>query len=904
MENNENMKEMSASLHELEQQLKQFEQNLNSNNNSNISQQQSTNPTLNGMSIQQRDSIVDDLLTQYRLNNNNPNQIQSDFQSNQKLNNVENEIDNIIDNHSNYFSNLTNVSYGAYCINDQQDEHKDIDTTNQYSENQQYQLLDWIDTLEIPQQQSISNNNININSSQKQNNASTDLIYNNIQHNLRNLKRKQKNKQLTQSVDITRPSDYQRPYKTNTADYPSRRKGRKNTDKTSKNNKNNRKSNKRRNNKRSNSLPPNKKQRLSLEMAEKEEANLTFKPKINSYEFNRRIDPDVQRRLQIWNMQRKMKLTQQRKQKIEEDDYKMKESNTFQPEVKIANKRPKSAMIYGDNKYNNNKSVQNRRNSIDSTLPVQDRLYEREYQRIEKLAKTKEIIESQQMEQCSFKPNLQKTKLSDKIKSKFEDRKPIWKRCDDVRKQKQNGRIQSKKKFTKQLSKDLTFKPKINKKSKEIVENAKLYTSYYPINVSERLLLQNPKNKHIDMKNLKNDGKPFINPTSEKILKESILFREASDNFFKRQEIYELERKMKAAEQDRDTNICSNKQKEFQPNIGNAEKILAKSKRHRHRYHFEDKEQKYERLAFHDSAMIKRKTKLKAKELNKRNTFKPKINKKSSKMGRPSSIYELFQPEKSMKLKDKIQEEAEKIFKEQHPFQPKYENDLIVATKEETMMKQTASRSKIKSRCMSYEEYEDEKKRKLLEARRKLDLEKMKECTFRPQINNKHRRKTKIQEHKNRLYGDKIMVAGWDRFKELKELSLKKQQEIEQREYDVFNVSGKVLKCRKRNVNGTLQTITKPFNLATSNKIHQKCELERGLIKEGGDYDYKPETNLSKQRELVWKILKEECYQNDDEEEENMNDRLTDTLSMTSLMTYDLESDLDETISNMSMDKL
>ena len=160
---------------------------------------------------------------------------------------------------------------------------------------------------------------------------------------------------------------------------------------------------------------------------------------------------------------------------------------------------------------------------------------------------------------------------------------------------------------------------------------------------------------------------------------------------------------------------------------------------------------------------------------------------------------------------------------------------------------------KRKSRCMSYEEYQNEKNRKLLEARKKLDQKEMAECTFKPQINSHNMNNTNM-----------IMIAGWDRFKELKQLSLKKQMEIEQREYDVFNVNAKVLKCRKKNANGTLQTVIKPFNLATThNDI--RCNKRDNEEIRCNEYSYKPETMLSRQRDKVWEILKDECYDDDDD---------------------------------------
>ena len=67
--------------------------------------------------------------------------------------------------------------------------------------------------------------------------------------------------------------------------------------------------------------------------------------------------------------------------------------------------------------------------------PVQDRLYEQEQRRIDKLAKTKEMIECQEMEQCSFRPKLSVSKFRSKFETKLADREPIWKRQDIISKQ-------------------------------------------------------------------------------------------------------------------------------------------------------------------------------------------------------------------------------------------------------------------------------------------------------------------------------------------------------------------------------------------------------------------------------------------------------------------------------------
>ena len=182
-----NSQRMQQSINELEQQLKQFEDKINIENNDNHSKQ----ITNNGMSIQERDSIVDDLLNQYRSQNHGNH-------GHQQLNAAESQIDSIIGNHSNsnnYFANLQNVSYEAYCIND-------IDENENKNEHDQYQLLDWIDTLQVPLGNH-QNQQENLNLSEQQ---SQDLIYNNnindanptksnkMKRNLKNLKRKQKQK--------------------------------------------------------------------------------------------------------------------------------------------------------------------------------------------------------------------------------------------------------------------------------------------------------------------------------------------------------------------------------------------------------------------------------------------------------------------------------------------------------------------------------------------------------------------------------------------------------------------------------------------------------------------------------------------------------------------------------------
>ena len=81
------------------------------------------------------------------------------------------------------------------------------------------------------------------------------------------------------------------------------------------------------------------------------------------------------------------------------------------------------------------------------------------------------------------------------------------------------------------------------------------------------------------------------------------------------------------------------------------------------------------------------------------------------------------------------------------------------------------------------------------------------------------------------------------------------------REYDVFNVNAKVLKCEKDA--NDFHTIIKQFNLETTrtdnNQHNNNNDIDNKI------YLYKPKTVLSA-REKVWEILKDECFDDDMDE--------------------------------------
>ena len=132
------------------------------------------------------------------------------------------------------------------------------------------------------------------------------------------------------------------------------------------------------------------------------------------------------------------------------------------------------------------------------------------------------------------------------------------------------------------------------------------------------------------------------------------------------------------------------------------------------------------------------------------------------------------------------------MFRAQHPFKPEYQSDLVLAKQAQQRERCRSKTADVGERCTKYEGYEDAKKRKLLEASMQLDVQKM-ECTFKPRLTRSAG--SGAGGRRSSQHDDKIVIAGWDRFKELKLLSLKKHAESEQREHEVFSVNCKMLKA-------------------------------------------------------------------------------------------------------------
>ncbi|ETO29048.1 hypothetical protein RFI_08079 [Reticulomyxa filosa] len=138
------------------------------------------------------------------------------------------------------------------------------------------------------------------------------------------------------------------------------------------------------------------------------------------------------------------------------------------------------------------------------------------------------------------------------------------------------------------------------------------------------------------------------------------------------------------------------------------------------------------------------------------------------------------------------------------------------------------------NRIKIMEQREQDKQKKLIDARLKLDEEVMKECTFEPNIAKSAKRLSRSESmqvmlQKNRAYQSSnvlgkspTLIEGWDKFMAQQESARQKYLQQKAREKEVFSVDGSVLAARTMTTNGAMRTVPKPFRLRSSQRKKRK----------------------------------------------------------------------------------
>ena len=262
-------------------------------------------------------------------------------------------------------------------------------------------------------------------------------------------------------------------------------------------------------------------------------------------------------------------------------------------------------------------------------------------------------------------------------------------------------------------------------------------------------------------------------------------------------------------------------------------------------------------------------------------TFHPRINEKSKKIGRKSSLYELCYPPSKRRNDEQVYMMS--IARPQSALIARHNNGSK-CTKKSTSTQYTdypiyntddikfsdtlkfANEIKVNAKKNNSKRFEtvdqlilhqQEKCEKLLQARQKLDKEMMQECTFHPSINSE----TSLSN-----MSKKVVIAGLERFNELRELAKKQKMELQERERKAFSVDKFSLKSRVRNVKGALVTVPDPFSFVDITTSQNDTDTKQFMThsknitctKNVNCNDSFAKDNNT-QRDLVWKILKQEC---------------------------------------------
>lgn len=269
--------------------------------------------------------------------------------------------------------------------------------------------------------------------------------------------------------------------------------------------------------------------------------------------------------------------------------------------------------------------------------------------------------------------------------------------------------------------------------------------------------------------------------------------------------------------------------------------MLLKKPELRERYETEDAFDRSVRLSDVDFERKQQKQQVLQQEYYDKWTFKPRLNKKSKKMGRTSTIEELVAPTRSLAVKQKILEEKEWEFKSACPFKP------------------TTNPVNIFAKSSGYNEAHPvtliddinlrkaAKEEKLSKAKKQIEARQMQECTFQPQITGKPKPAKKP-----------VFVRGIRKFMERKKLAEKLEEDERVRANRAFKVKSDILKLRK----GGRYTEARPFKLQTeilnrgkNRRIKKHRKVKALKSRENSECTFRPKTVHRANRELVKEIL-------------------------------------------------
>eukprot|EP00943_MAST-04B_sp_MAST-4B-sp1_P005342 g5342.t1 len=421
--------------------------------------------------------------------------------------------------------------------------------------------------------------------------------------------------------------------------------------------------------------------------------------------------------------------------------------------------------------------------------------------------------------------------------------KPIHERIEDLQKAKLTG-LHKKRLQTQNNNPDLTFQPKISKQSRQLVASRRRENpdNADASNVTKRLVMD--AEEKIDRAMTRRRAweaeqrkiytfQPRVNDTSRAIVANSGV---EDQTFLKRQDM--LAERAAAREKRLKKKAMLENECTFKPEIGNANAVLQHTRPQRLK---ESELERFERLSHQDQLRIEKRRQVAQEQYYKQFSHQPIINEISSNLARSKTVDEMTSNKFAKKRMDERIRRRDEELKQQCPFEP-----TLVETRIASNYREKVSENKGRATVLDpdtiiekIEKSRERKQMKIEEITHQNQYDEYKMCTFQPTINRSRPKKG----------SGPVIVKGFGRFLELKELAKKIEEEKSAREDRAFMVENSKYRAGNR-------TIPKPFKLSGHGRKKRREQLEAKIrAEELRECTFNPKTTESKNRKLISELL-------------------------------------------------
>ncbi|GAB4819424.1 hypothetical protein N2152v2_006470 [Parachlorella kessleri] len=465
-------------------------------------------------------------------------------------------------------------------------------------------------------------------------------------------------------------------------------------------------------------------------------------------------------------------------------------------------------------------------------LPVDERLYRQAEGKWEELQRAKQAQESAQLAECTFSPQLNQPDRH--LRREYT---PIHQRVSEEQR-KRSVKLAQMRVLDDLTNPDTTFTPRLNPKSRQLAAEKEERELYSP---ATGISLRRSKSNAAELAVSEAcTFSPALNPASQRLLDDSA---SVPSDFKERLRYYSQKRdlKQRQLQAEQDAQSCT-----FRPDTGNAVEVLAFSERAGNL--LETEAERYERMALDEAARLEAKRAAKEQEIYGGMNFKPRLNPKSLRMAKSSTVEELASTDKVARKVAQLKAEEEQRLRQECTFRPNTAKPPVRGYGYEyEPAPQPKARLAIAGQGFEnlvdrIHEYQAEKEAKAARVKEEEERRQLRECSFVPEIN-KQPVKAK----------GPVVVRGMERYLELKQLAEKQKREAEERASQVFNLNPQGPPAGR--------TVPRPFKLTGLARLEQRATtkqseaLQAALQERMAQCTFKPQTNYAKRQQALAGIL-------------------------------------------------